>query len=436
MVESVEPFGSIDGFVRNARIADLALWLEQLPRGEALQHLLSLALSRRAEVFEYLPLAVQVELAREMDHRVLTELTTEMDADDRTDLFKCLTVKEQQNLLDSLAPAEREDIHRLAAFREGTAGAIMTSDYATLPEDLTAVEAIASLRRESPGKETIYRSYIVDRQGRLIGSLRLHDLILADDDTPVARLMERTPISVDADTSQEDAAQLIERYDVLALPVLDGDGRLLGIITHDDASDAMQRAVTEDFQKIATVRPLSESFREAGIGVLYKKRVFWLTLLVFGNLFSGASIAHFEDTILAYVSLVFFLPLLIDSSGNAGSQSATLMVRALATGDVTLADWRDLIARELLIGLALGVTMAAVVYPLGLFRGGSDVALVVALTMLFVVLAGCLVGMSLPFVLSWLRFDPATASTPLVTTISDATGVLVYFSIASLVLAS
>lgn len=434
VVKTIGSFGSIGEFVDNAQAADLAGWLVGMPRIEALQHLFSLPSSRRAEAFEYLPMEVQVELARAMDHRILAELVTEMDADDRADLFKHLTSGEQQQLMRALAPPERHDIDHLSAYREGTAGAIMTSDYATLSEDLTAHEAIARLRRESPGKETIYRSYIVDRENRLIGSIQLHALILAEDDTAVSEIMEKTPVSVEVNVSQEVAARTIERYDLLALPVTDAGGRLLGIITHDDASDAMQREITEDFQKIATVRPFSQSVREAGIGVLYTKRIFWLALLVFGNLFSGAGIAQFEETILAYVSLVFFLPLLIDSSGNAGSQSATLMVRALATGDVALADWRDLIVRELLIAMALGATMAAVVYPLGLFRGGFDIALVVAPTMMVVVIVGCLVGMSLPFLLSRLRFDPATASTPLVTTISDATGVLVYFSIASMVL--
>lgn len=227
---------------------------------------------------------------------------------------------------------------------------------------------------------------------------------------------------------------MIARYDLLALPVVDADGVLLGIVTHDDAADAMQAEMTEDFQKISTVLPFSQNMRQASIRLLYSKRIVWLALLVFGNLFSGAGIAYFEETILAYVSLVFFLPLLIDSSGNAGAQSATLMVRALATGDVVLKDWRDLIGRELFIAAALGATMALVVFPLGIWRGGSDVALVVGMTMFLVVIIGSLVGMSLPFLLSRLKLDPATASGPLVTTISDALGVLIYFSIATTML--
>jgi magnesium transporter len=421
-------------FTPPAHAVDLAAWLEGIAQDEAQQYLLALPLSRRTEIFSYLHLDVQAELARNMDRRELAEIVTGMDADDRADLFNHLTPEEQQLLLRGLAQDEREDIRRLSAYAEGTAGAIMTSGYVTLTADVTAGEAIEALRREAPEKETIYRSYILDPGRHLIGSVQLHELILAPTDTPVGEIMDRAPVSIALDADQEEAARMIARYDLLALPVVDAAGKLVGIVTHDDAADALQAETTEDFQRIATIRPFSQSVREAGLGVLYSKRIVWLALLVFGNLFSGAGIAYFEDIILAYVSLVFFLPLLIDSSGNAGSQSATLMVRALATGDVALKDWRDLILRELLIATALGATMALVVFPVGLMRGGPDVALVVGLTMVLIVIVGSLAGMSLPFLLSLLRLDPATASGPLVTTISDAVGVLVYFSIATTVL--
>jgi magnesium transporter len=193
----------------------------------------------------------------------------------------------------------------------------------------------------------------------------------------------------------------------------------------------LQEEATEDFHRIGTVGKLTESVREASVGLLYRKRVVWLALLVFGNLFSGAGIAYFEETIAAQVALVFFLPLLIGSSGNAGAQSATMMVRALATGDVIISDWGRMIARELLVACGLGLTMAAAVAPIGLARGNPEIALVVALTMVLVVLIGSLIGMSLPFILRRLRLDPATASAPLVTTIADAIGVVIYFAIAT-----
>ncbi|HPF25530.1 MAG TPA: magnesium transporter [Steroidobacteraceae bacterium] len=417
-----------------ANVVDLADWLEQLPHNGALEHLATLPVARRAETFGYLPLSVQVELAHRMARQDLAEIVTEMDADDRADLFNCLTEEEQQRLMHDLAQEECEDIRRLSAHAEGTVGAIMTTDYATLTTKMNARDAIAALRRCAPGKETIYRSYVLDEDRRLIGSVPLHELTLAADDELVGDIMDSTPISVSVNADQEDAARTIAHYKFLAMPVVDIQGKLVGIVTHDDAADAMQAETTEDFQKISTVLPFTQSLREVGIRVLYSKRIIWLSLLIFGNLFSGAGIAYFEETILAYVSLVFFLPLLIDSSGNAGSQSATLMVRALATGDVALKHWRGLILRELVVAVGLGATMALLVFPIGALRGGSAIAMVVGLTMFVLVIVGSLVGMSLPFLLSRLRLDPATASGPLVTSISDAVGVLVYFSIATLVL--
>ncbi|WP_322989397.1 magnesium transporter [Hoeflea sp.] len=424
----------IAAFVDNAHPVDLAAWLDQLPRSDAWSHLARLALARRACVFASLPLESQAELTRAVSPSDIAEIVTQMDTDDRADLFNVLTPVEQHRLAEHLADEERENIRQLSAYEAGTAGAIMTTDFAILGAEMTTLEAIAALRRQAPDTETIYRSYILDDASHLIGSLRLHELILAMDDALIGDIMDTSPISVPVTMDQEDVAKIIARYDILAVPVVDAEGRLLGIVTHDDAADAMQAETTEDFQKISTVLPFAQNMREAGIRILYSKRIVWLALLVFGNLFSGAGIAYFEEMILAYVSLVFFLPLLIDSSGNAGSQSATLMVRALATGDVALKDWRNLILRELAVAAALGATMALVVFPVGALRGGAGIALTVGLTMFVVVIIGSLVGMSLPFLLTRLRLDPATASGPLVTTISDGVGVLIYFSIATLVL--
>lgn len=425
---------TLAAFLDTAPAIDLAAWLQTLLASGMWGHLAALPPARRSKVFASLPPDLQTDLARAISPESLAEIITRMDADDRADLFNQLSPVEQQQLTQNLAEEERDDIRSLSAHAEGTAGAIMTSDYATLDAGMTTLQAIAALRHQASDKETIYRSFILDQRQRLIGTLRLHELLLAADERLVSDIMDHAPISVPVDMDQEGVARAIARYDVLALPVVDAEGRLLGIVTHDDAADAIEAETTEDFQKISTVLPFTQSLRKAGIGVLYSRRIVWLALLVFGNLFSGAGIAYFEDTILAYVSLVFFLPLLIDSSGNAGSQSATLMVRALATGDVALRDWQKLIGRELVVAAALGATMALVVLPLGALRGGGEIALVVGVTMFVLVIIGSLVGMSLPFLLSRLRLDPATASGPLVTTISDAVGVVVYFLVATLVL--
>ncbi|WP_205341867.1 magnesium transporter [Denitrificimonas caeni] len=415
--------------IKSLRPVDLADVLEQLD--PALCWRLLERLANRAEVFTYFEPEQQVRLAREFPRATLAEIVSEMPADERTDLFKRFDQNQRDTLLPALAQAEREDIRKLSAYVEGTAGALMTSDYAMLKKDMTVAESMASLRNEAPDAETIYQAYVIDDNRKLLGVVSLRDLILADVGRSIKDLMISDVVSGQVAEDQEDIAKKIARYDLLALPITDEDGVLVGIVTYDDAMDVASDEVTEDIHKSAGVSTVIGNLKDASIGLLYRKRVFWLILLVFGNLFSGAGIAHFEDIIAANLVLVFFLPLLVDSGGNAGSQSATLMVRALATGEVVMRDWLYLIGREALVALALGCTMAAAVSVLGYIRGDETIALVLALSMVTIVMIGCMIGMSLPFVLSKFNFDPASASAPLITSVCDAVGVVIYLFIAA-----
>lgn len=415
--------------------ADIAHYLETFASPAYVIDVLGeLELRKRAQVFGYLPLARQAELVETMPMPALSVLLGAMPADERADLVNHLDAGPRERLLPALAQAEREDVLKLCGYPEGTAGALMTSDYSWLPMHLTAAQAIDRLREQAGEAETIYQNYVLDAERRLLGTLSLRQLILAPSVQVLEAFMVTPALHAQVDTPAEAVAQLIRDYDLLALPVLDGDGRLVGIITCDDAMDVMAEQATEDFHKGASITQHIGNIKNATVGLLYRKRVFWLVLLVFGNLFSGAGIAAFEDVIASNVVLVFFLPLLVDSGGNAGAQSATLMVRALATGEVMLRDWARLLGRECLVALALGCTMAVAVSSLGVLRGGWDMALIVASSMLVIVLLGSVIGMSLPFAFNRLRLDPATASGPLITSIADAAGVLIYFGIASLVL--
>jgi len=415
--------------IKSLRPIDLADTLAQIDPNLSWR-LLEL-LPNRAEVFTYFAAEQQVRLARELPRATLAKLVSEMPADERTDLFKRFDQNQRDALLPALAQAERENIRQLSAYVEGTAGALMTSDYAMLQKDMTVADAMAALRNEAPDAETIYQAYVVDEQRQLLGVVSLRELILADITSAIKDLMTRDVVSAKATDDQEDIAKTIARYDLLALPITDEHGVLVGIVTYDDAMDIVSFEVTEDIHKSAGVSTVVGNLKDASIGLLYRKRVFWLVLLVFGNLFSGAGIAHFEDIIAANLVLVFFLPLLVDSGGNAGSQSATLMVRALATGEVVMRDWLYLIGREALVALALGCTMALAVSVLGYVRGDATIALVLALSMVAIVMIGCLIGMSLPFILSRLNFDPASASAPLITSVCDAVGVVIYLFIAA-----
>ncbi len=415
--------------IKSLRPVDLADVLEQVE--PSLGWRLLERLPNRAEIFTFFEPEQQVRLAREFPRATLAELVSEMPADERTDLFKRFDQNQRDMLLPALAHAEREDIRKLSAYVEGTAGALMTSDYAMLKKDMTVAQAMAYLRDEAPDAETIYQAYIVSDKRKLLGAVSLRDLILADLNKSIQDLMTSDVVHALVTDDQEDIAKKIARYDLLALPITDERGILVGIVTYDDAMDVVSEEATDDIHKSAGVSTIVGNLKDASIGLLYRKRVFWLVLLVFGNLFSGAGIAHFEDIIAANIVLVFFLPLLVDSGGNAGSQSATLMVRALATGEVVMRDWLYLIGREALVALALGVTMATAVSILGYIRGDEVIALVLALSMVSIVMIGCMIGMSLPFVLSKFNFDPASASAPLITSVCDAVGVVIYLFIAA-----
>lgn len=418
-------------FLESEHPADIAGFLNELNPNDAWAVLELLPIEDQAVVFGYLDRDFQADLAFAASRTKLARIVTAMNADERADLFDELTEEQRDALLPALAQAEREDIRRLASYQEDTAGAIMTSDYATLTEELTATEALEKLRREAPDKETIYRAYVIDSDRRLIGSVRLQDLILAPARATVGQIMERKTLAVRVNDDQEEVARQIAKYDVLALPVVDADDRLVGIVTHDDATDVLQEEATEDFHKVGTVTKLITNVREASIFMLYRARIVWLVVLVFANIFSGAGIAYFEETISSYVALVFFLPLLIDSGGNAGSQSATMMVRALATGDVRITDWGWMLGREVFVAMMLGMTMAIAVSAIGIVRAGMEIAIIVSISMIIIVIVGSVIGMTLPFLLTRMKLDPAMASAPLITSIADTAGVLIYFAIAT-----
>ncbi|WOE31479.1 MULTISPECIES: magnesium transporter [unclassified Acinetobacter] len=419
--------------VKTFHAEDLSDLLTQLPLQNS--QTLLIHLTNRVDVFSCFSPEYQATLAKVMPRNVLAEIIGEMSSDKRVDVYKRLDTSQQNALLPALAQAEREDIRQLASYVEGTAGAIMSSEYATLKPNMSVEDAIKMLRTEAPDTETIYCSYVLDETRKLLGVISLKELILAQEHQVISELMTTNIVSAAVNADQDEVAKIIARYDLLALPIVDDHGVMVGIVTYDDAMDVASEEATEDFLKVGAVNGSSKfSLKSAPLFQLYTKRVYWLVILVFGSLLSGIGIAHYEDIIAEHIVLVFFLPLLVGSGGNAGSQSSTLMVRALATGDVQFKDWFYLLGRECLVALGLGLTMAVAVSLLGFYRGDEFVALVLALSMTGIVLLGCLIGMSLPFLLNKMGLDPASASAPLVTSICDAMGVLVYLFIASIIL--
>ncbi|NWK73909.1 magnesium transporter [Acinetobacter sp. SwsAc6] len=410
--------------------ADIALVLQQFKPSTQVQ-LLHL-LGNKADVFSFYSPAERVKLAEQLNIADLVEIIEQMHSDDSADLVKALSPIVQKQLYTRLSLNKRLQIRSLAAYQEESAGAIMSLDVATLPAEITIQQAIEQLRQDTSNPDTLYQIYIVNEHKQLKGVISLREMILANPEDIIADVMHKEVIYAHVDDDQESVAKKLSYYDFIALPIVNDQMQLLGIVTYDDALDVVSEEATEDFLKAGAVNANSKlSLKTAPIFQLYQKRVFWLVFLVFGSLLSGFGIAHFEDIIATNLVLVFFLPLLVGSGGNAGSQSATLMVRALATGDVHFKDWFYLIGRESLVALCLGATMAIAVSALGYYRGDEMVALVLALSMMAIVMLGCLIGMSLPFILNRMGLDPASASAPLVTSICDASGVLVYLFIAS-----
>lgn len=398
---------------------DRVLFFRALPRDAA------------AEVFAHLDPADQDALLTLLTNEETRQLLAGLSPDDRTHLLEELPAEVTRRLLALLSPEDLREARHLLGYPEESLGRLMTPDYVALRPEWSAAEALEHVRRFGKDSETIHVLYVTDPAGRLLGRMDLRRLILADPAARVADLMDEKVVCVNAYDDREKAVRVVEKYDLNVLPVTDAAGILLGIVTVDDVMDVAEEEATEDFHGLGAVKPIDIPLREASVGLLYRRRIFWLLVLVIVNVFAGAGIAYYEETIARFVALVFFLPLLIDSAGNAGSQSATLMVRALATGDVGPRDWAQMLAKELAVAGSMGLTMAAAVWLLGIYRGGADVAVVVAATMIIVVLVGSLVGMSLPFLLSRLGMDPAVSSAPLITTIADIAGVFIYLGIAT-----
>ncbi|WP_028574569.1 magnesium transporter [Desulfonatronovibrio hydrogenovorans] len=428
--------GILRDFFMRLHPADSAQVLEFFPPDKACSLIKHLDISDQARIFNYLPASFEARMAKILGRKELAKIVSAMSHDERADLFNRLSPEQQEEILPALAQAEREDIRKLASYPEDTAGSVMTSDYCALQPDITAKEAMDKLRMEAPDKETIYQSFVIDQDRRLIGVVSLRELLVASPGVKVKDIMNSQPIFGRAEDEAEEIADIMAKYDLMAMPIINGNDKLVGIVTFDDVHDILEEEATEDFHKMGSISGHGESitgvnFLKVSPWLLIQKRLPWLLALVFVNLLSGAGIAFFEDTIQAVVALVFFLPLLIASGGNAGAQSATLMVRAIATGDVQTKDWVKLLSREVGIAMILGVGMALAVSFIGVFRAGPEVAVVVALTMMAVVLFGSLVGCLLPFLLTKFNMDPATASAPLITSIADVGGIIIYFSIAT-----
>ncbi len=396
----------------------------------------------QAAVFEYFPIEWQVKMVEGTGQPHMARLIEQMSHDDRVDLMRRLMPRAAEGLLRLVDEADRRDIATLVKYEENTAGALMTTDYAWLPEAITVGEALDRLRLQAPKSETIYYVYVLGSDRRLLGLVTLRDLILAARHAPLRDLMEKDLISVKANDDRAKVAQELAHYDLLAIPVVDDDNHLVGIVTHDDVIDVVVQEATEDVQRLGGVAPLTESYLEADFTTVWRKRVIWLSLLFVAGSLTILALRGFQASIEKFPALALFIALCIGTGGNSGSQAATLITRALALNQLTLRDWLRVLRHELFMGLALGVTLGSICFVIVFLL--SHVALddlpiarwvlslVVAQAVVVICLWGTLVGSMLPIGFRWLGIDPAFASSPFVAIFVDVTGIVLYFSIAAI----
>ena len=410
-----------------------AEFMEGLDAHEAWQVLKHADPAQRLGIFGYFDHEKQLAILEHENRNEIAELIAVLAHDDRVDLLQEISPKATSELLPLLPETERRDILRLQMFPEGTAGAVMTSDAAMLAENLTVSEALQELSEQAEELETIYYLYVVDEKQHLRGVVSARQLVSAmgRTETQLADLMETDIVLVDAFDDQEVVAQKVARYDLLAIPVVDSDRHMLGIITHDDVIDVVREEATEDAHRIAAVDPLEESYLKTRLLTLSWKRGLWLTILFVAALLTALILQNYETALANHAWLVAFIPLVISSGGNTGSQSATLVITAMAVGDIKLTDYFRVISRELAMGLVLGGFLGSIGFLVAYIMVQSvQMAVIIPVTLILVVVCGALAGSILPLVFKRLGLDPALMSNPFVAGIVDILGIVIYMNVA------
>ncbi len=414
-----------------------AEFMEGLSSHEAWQVLQFAAPSLRAEIFSYFDKAEQMEILLQEDDKQVADLITSLPADDAVDLLSELPEDRVEHLLVLIPAPDRRDIRRLQTFEEGTAGSLMTTEAACLDERLTVREALEKLSRQAEHLETIYYIYVVDDTNHLKGVVSTRKLVssIGKANSRIGELMETDLIVARANDDQQEVAQKVAKFNLLALPVVDQDGHMLGIITHDDVIDVVMEEATEDAQRIAAVDPLEDSYTRTGILTLSWKRGMWLGILFVPGMITILSLRHYDEELSVYHWLKWFLPLIAGCGGNSGSQSATLIITAMAMGDVRVSDWVKIMGRELATGMVLGASLGLVGFlPALLLAPTFAAAFIIPITVMLVVMCGTLSGSLLPMLFQRLGWDPALMSNPFVAGINDILAILLYVNVARLFL--
>lgn len=430
--------------LRDPEVADVLHALEPEQRVEAFGLLPG---ERAADVFDFLEQPEQEQLVEALNDTQVAEIFNAMDSDDRVDFLEDAPEAVAESTLALMDPEERAQTEKLLEYPEQSVGRLITTDYVTVQPAWTVREAMDHLRQTEPDAEMLHTIYVVDERGRLLDHIKLRSLVLAAPDQLCQSLREGQVVSLHAEDDQEQAVTMMERYDLPLLPVVEADGVLVGLVTFDDVADVASEETTEDIHKLGGLDALETAYLSTPLTVMARKRGVWLSVLFVAGLLTVSAMGFFHEQLQARAILALFVPLIIASGGNSGSQAATLIVRALATGDVRTSDWVGVFRRELVSGLLLGTllgvvglvvaTLVSLMLPAAEASGFGDavtLGFAIGTAVVGVVITGVLVGSMLPIGLVKVGVDPATVSTPLVATVVDVAGLVIYFTVATVVL--
>ena len=441
---SKKKYHSLKDLLCELEPADIGIMFEEMP-SESLPLLFRLlAKEMAAEVFVELSSDTQELLIAGFSDVELKEVLDELYMDDTVDIIEDMPANVVKRILRHTDPEKRESINEILKYPKYSAGSIMTTEFVDLKKNMTVADAFTHIRRTGVDKETIYTCYVTDENRILLGLVSVKDLLLSEETKNLDEIMETNIIYVNTQEDQESAAQNFEKYDFLALPVVDNENRLVGIITVDDAIDVIQEEATEDIEKMAAIMPTDKPYMKTGVFETYKKRILWLLLLMISATFTGKIISSFEDALSACVVLTAFIPMLMDTGGNSGGQASVTIIRSMSLGDVEMKDIFKVLWKELRVSLLCGLTLGAanfvkmmLVDRNAILSSGQSlvsVALVVCLTLVVTVIIAKLIGCSLPMLAKKIGFDPAVMASPFITTIVDAVSLIIFFKIAVMIL--
>ncbi len=422
--------------LENMNVADIAAYMEEMEHEDLLKLFRILPKSMAADVFSYLELETEQYIITSLSERDAAGIIDNLMADDATDLLEEMPANVVKKLLAHASSDTRRDINHLLRYPEDSAGSIMTVEFVDLKENLTVQEAVERIRKVGVDSETINICYVLDQHRTLLGTVALRYLLLSPPDALIGDIMHENVISLHTLMDQEEVARQFKKYDFTSMPVVDNEDRLVGIITVDDVVDILEEETTEDIEKMAAIVPSDKPYMKTGVIESWKKRIPWLLLLMISATFTGRIISSFEDALSRYVVLTAFIPMLMDTGGNAGGQASAIVIRGLSLNEIEFGDWFKVVWKEIRIAFLCGLTLALCnfVKIMLIERVGFYVALVVSLTLFMAVIVAKIVGSMLPMLARKIGMDPAVMASPFITTIVDAISLLIYFRVATITL--